>query len=392
MKTIAAILLGLTLGWHGREWTVRHWRWTPKERTPAQDASRTAYWGIWVVLLLAVMLSGCKWVSPARQPAERVIVTPTGPQTTEQIRQLEQQVADNYKLAQRAAGAVHGAGEANTHNPEGLPKEATAAQIEEAASALPPPTPEQRAEKAVQNSRILAGELVAVRAEMGVAITENQALRQTVGEREQEIARLEAEGARERAAAAAALQRQFDEMTAKITQAQADAAAAEDRARNAVLRDQVTLLNRIAVALGALAVLSLGISAFFGGLGIIRQVAPFAAICGLGSLVSFGLAQIVGHEWFMRSILAVVFLFIAVCGWWIWQKHKAGTLAASVTKKAEKLKTTLGDIVPVLDEAFEQADEATRAALDKLIFQRLSGKMDREEKKLIHEVRAETTP
>lgn len=362
----------------------------PKARlTAAEDARRTAYWGLWVAVLLAVMLSGCNWATPAKKLPERVTVTSAGPQTTQQIRQLEQQVADAAQLAQRAAGAVHGAKEANAHNPDGLPKEITAAHIEEAESALPPPTPQQVAEKASQNARALAGELVAVRAEMGVAITENQSLRQAVAQREQEIARLEASAARERAAAATALQKQFDEMTARINAALADAAKAEARARNVVLQEQVSLLNRIAVSLGALAVLSLGLGAIFGGLGILRQVAPFALLCVLGSLTAFGLAQIVGQPWFMWSVLAAVLLSLAVCGWWIWQKHKAGTLAESVGKKADKLQNTLGDIVPVLDEAFDQADEATRAALDRLIFQRLRAKMDREEKKLIHEMRAE---
>ena len=61
-----------------------------------------------------------------------------------------------------AAGAVYGGQNANVHNPEGLPKEAVATNLEEAASALPAPTAEQKLQREKDNARILAGELAAI--------------------------------------------------------------------------------------------------------------------------------------------------------------------------------------------------------------------------------------
>jgi len=55
MKNIALILLGLTIGWHAREWALTHWRWSPVIRTDAQSATRTALWGIWIAALIAII-------------------------------------------------------------------------------------------------------------------------------------------------------------------------------------------------------------------------------------------------------------------------------------------------------------------------------------------------
>ena len=45
--------------------------------------------------------------------------------------------------------------------------------------------------------------------------------------------------------------------------------------------------------------------------------------------------------------------------------------------------------VPVLDAAYEEADEGVKAWLDEHVFARLSSAMGKEEKAAVHEVRAE---
>jgi hypothetical protein len=55
MKITALILLGLSIGWHAREWALTHWRWSPVIRTDAQSATRTALWGIWIAALIAII-------------------------------------------------------------------------------------------------------------------------------------------------------------------------------------------------------------------------------------------------------------------------------------------------------------------------------------------------
>lgn len=365
---------------------------------------------IWCVAFIT--LAGCRETMATKPPT--VVVSETGPKTEEQIKNLKDQVETSSKLAQQAAGAVYGASDANRHNPDGMPKEAVASQLEEAASALPAPTPEQKAAKAEQNGRILAGQLAEVKKEMGQAITENQALRGKLAESEKREAEITAAAEKERREAAAKLQRQFDEMTKRIADAQAATKEAESRARNQVMQAQVIWLNRSAVGLGAIAVLSIGVAGFFGGIAALRGVAPFAAICFLGALVCFGMAQIVGQAWFMWAVLAVVCVALGVTAVWVWKKYKLGTLKEDAEAKVAKLKKFAGTVVPVLDQAYEEADKIVQDALDDavqmalkhgstgakvsgqkilddLIFSKLSTKMDASEKRAVHEIRAETT-
>ena len=176
-----------------------------------------------LAFLSLVTLVGCN--TPAVKPPV-VVVPPTGPITSAQIVALEEQISRQGELLQRASGAVWGAQDANALAPKGLPQDAVTAQLQEAASALPAPTPEQVAAKAAQNARILAGELDAVRAEMGVKISENEALKTSLDRQEKALADLAAKAAKERGQAAAELQAQFDKFAKLIADANTATAAA----------------------------------------------------------------------------------------------------------------------------------------------------------------------
>lgn len=337
-------------------------------------------------------LTGCQLIrrAPKSPPAPVVVVPPLGDSTRDEISNLKAQVSTANDLAQRAAGAVFGAQDANASNPAGLPREATAAQLAEAAAALPDPTAEQRAVKAEQNARALRGELDAVRAEIGVAVDEATRLRGELDRARQESVAIAQAAARERAEAAAKLQRQFAEMSARITAANAARDAAKLEAANQVLADQVTWLNRTAVACSGLAVLSFGLAAAFGGIMAIRSVGPFSAIIGFAGLCAFGLAQIVGAWWFKWAILAIVAIILGICAWWVWRHHKRGTLAADAAAKLTKTKAAFAPVVKTLDEVYDEGEAGVRDLMDKLIFSRLSSRMNSSEKATIHEVRAET--
>lgn len=351
------------------------------------------------LILIACLgfLAGCQALTG--RGVTPTVVPPASTATAEQIsgleqriRDLEQQLEHERELAARAAGSVYGAGAANGHNPDGLPKSLTAAQITEAESALPTPTAEQKAVKDAQNAKALAGQLSEVLAEMKVAGDENKKLRDDLASarlREadalRQLADQKAAGERERAEASRKLQEHLDKMTARIK-------AAEDEARNKVMIGQVESLNEWGAWLTGAGVLMLGIAGVFGGIAALRTVGPIAVLSVLAGLACFGLAQIVSQSWFKWAVLGVVGVGFAVCGWWVWKKHQAGVLKERLAQKADALTGTLKEIVPVLDEAYDGAEAQVKDLLDRTIFQRLKDAMTDDQRALVKSIRKGQQP
>ena len=167
---------------------------------------------------------------------------------------------------------------------------------------------------------------------------------------------------------------------------------ARDEARNGVLRGQVTWLNRIGFGCMAVAIGSLGIGLAIGGVAAIRRVGPLAVVAGVGALLCFGTAQIVGAQWFLWAVGGVLLVLVTWFAIWAWKHQKRGDLAAELATRTAKVAAVAKTAVPVLDAAYEQADEATRRWLDAKIFDRLSSLMNRDEKATVHEIRREATP
>lgn len=354
---------------------------------------------MWRLLLLPAVLlvSGC-FGTPGTAPIPRVVVAPTGQATAAQlaaqdaqIASLKGEVATLRDLAQRASGAVFGATDANTHNPAGLPKEATAAQLDEATSALPNSTAEQKLEKANQNARILAGELVAVKAEMGQAISENQALKVSLAATEQKNIQLEkdlaaaaAAGAVERAGAAAALQKQFDAMSAKIGAAQAETLRVRDEERKAMLRK----LGFVLLGLGTLFTLAGALQAYAivqtGDLTIKGFLKPL--VWAGAAAFSFGCYWTMNQPWFKwvviiggsLGVIAGVLFFYSE-----WQSAKEVKAGKERASEADEAEGTLKHIITVADSLPETASLADYKTV-------LAKRMSDPHKALIHELRAET--
>lgn len=307
------------------------------------------------------------------------------------IVELEGQLAKERDLSQRAAGSVYGASAANTYNPPGLPKQTTAAQIEEAATALPAATPEQRAAKDAQNAKALAGQLDAVLAEMRVTGDDNKRLRDELAaarakeaEALRELAQAKADGERERAESAARLQRVLDAQNDRIKKA-------EDEAKNKVRMAQVDALNKWGAGLAGAGVLALGLAGVFGGIAALRVAGPIALLAILSGMACFGMAQIVGQWWFMWAVLAAVAACAVIVAWWVIKKHKAGLLAEATKAKADKATSLLHSIIPVLDSAYDEVNETAKELLDKTVFSRLSSVMDKDQKAEVHKIRADAT-
>lgn len=162
----------------------------------------------------------------------------------------------------------------------------------------------------------------------------------------------------------------------------ADLEAALDKEQKAALREQVRWLN----GTGILLLVGFGVSVGFGGLPGARKTWPLVLLAG----GCFGLAQVVGHPWFVRGFLILLAVGAAYGVWWAIDKHREGKLRASLEKKSAKLQGVLGEIVPVLDQAYEKAGEGVRELLDRSIFDRLSDAFTKEQKAVVHEIRADS--
>ncbi len=348
-----------------------------------------------LTFLLLVALAGCK--SRDTGPAVPHVVTPTGPATAAQISaltkenaELKAQIDDRAKLSQSAAGAVYGAQHANQGNPDGLPKEAVASNLEEAASALPDVPAEEKLRRERDNARMLAGELAAVKAERGQAISENQALKAKVAISETRIAELEKEVAstkaaaeKERAEAATRLQRTIDGLTEKINTANARANEAEDKARKAALQK----LGWVLLGLGALFTIIAAFQSY-----AVVQTGLLSPSNFLKPLVWAGAAAFcfacywtLNQPWFKWLVIGGAALSVAAIGLFLYaewreaKERRAGKVRASEADEAED---TLKHIIRAVDS---MRDGAPLSELKS----RLKDKMSDAHKALVHELRAE---
>lgn len=154
-----------------------------------------------------------------------------------------------------------------------------------------------------------------------------------------------------------------------------------DDERNRVRLEQARNLNWAAVI--SLALFGLGLG--FGGLPGLQKTWPF----GIIGILCFGLAQIVSQPWFMYACLAVVAIIVGLAIFWVVKHHQLGTLRQDAQQEAARFKEVLDSMVPILDEAYEKAEASGKELLDKSIFQPLSTLMNRDEKALVHSIRAD---
>lgn len=348
------------------------------------------------VLILSLSLAALvpKACQTPTTPAPKVVVAPTGEKTEtelaalrEQTQSQQTQIQKQQELAQRAAGSVFGASEANSHNPPGLPQQATQLQLDEAASALPAPTTEQKLEKERQNAAVLRGELDAVRAEMGIAKSQNEQLKadltsatQRASLAEQKAAEVAAAALKERSDAAAALQRQFDAMSRQIKDEQAKVQAARDEQRKSMLAK----LGHVLLGLGALFTLA---GAFQGYATV--QAGELTPRGFLKPLVWAGAAAFcfacywtINQPWFIWVVIGGGSLGLiggASFAWSEWQEAKQRRAGKQRAGEADEAEETLKIVMAEMDGANTVSD----------LKERLSKRMSDNHKALVHELRAE---
>lgn len=153
-------------------------------------------------------------------------------------------------------------------------------------------------------------------------------------------------------------------------------AAAVESLRNAEMRAQAKSLR-----VGALAAIALA-----GLLAYARQFV-WAGALGAGSVLAFGLAQLVSQPWFMTACTVVVVLILAAVGWAAVHAYRKHELAAKVEKEAAKLKDALVRVVPAVDSAIDELGDAGAKVKAKLR-SAMTGATGAKAKATIHEIRA----
>lgn len=166
-------------------------------------------------------------------------------------------------------------------------------------------------------------------------------------------------------------------------------ARAVDAERKGVLRSQVARLSWIGIGCVAGAAAAVGLGIAFGGVMALRRVGPAAVGLGIVGMGCLGAAQIIGSRWFLPSVGIAGAVALAWFAVWAWRHQKRGDLAQELAVRSGKVAAVAKTAVPVLDAAYEEADESVRAWLDAKVFARLGSLMDRDEKATVHAIRAE---
>lgn len=177
-------------------------------------------------------------------------------------------------------------------------------------------------------------------------------------------------------ALSADFRRAITALESQVKEAEKARQKAEERAKaleDAEMKAQARTLRF--VALGLLLVSGV---LFYG-----RQV-QFALVATAAALLLFGLAQLISQPWFMWACTGVCIIILASLAYAGWKSYQKGTIGDDVAREKERLSAALKKIVPALDEAQDELDDAAKQALRST----LARLMDDDHKALVHEVRA----
>jgi hypothetical protein len=112
----------------------------------------------------------------------------------------------------------------------------------------------------------------------------------------------------------------------------------------------------------------------------------YAAALALIGLLCLGLAQLISQPWFMPAVGVATALGLIGLAVAAWRAYQRGTLAKDAEAERDRLRATLGALVPAIDGAMGDLTDTSRVVLKNA----LSTVMDREHKAVVHEIRAAT--
>jgi len=254
------------------------------------------------------------------------------------------------------------------------------------------PDPQEQAAAAERRALVEAGRAEEARQNALAAAEAGRRDAALIVELRATAARLAAERDKLTAELIAQAERNRIENQKAIDAALAAASKAQDQQRRAMLHDQAAKLTWIGIGCISAAISIAVLVGFFGSILVLRRVGLYLLALAVVGFLFLGAAQIIAQPWFMWACAGVILVGCIWFGVWAWRHQKRGDLASELAARTAKVAAVAKTAVPVLDAAYEQADEATRRWLDAKIFDRLSSLMNRDEKATVHEIRREVTP
>lgn len=200
----------------------------------------------------------------------------------------------------------------------------------------------------------------------------------------------------QRAAVAAAPAEQIEQMNLRWERAIAgweslakvkDAKIAEQAEQIAALKDA-----ELRAQVRSIRLFGLGCLVVAGLLGFVVKNLPgafVAALFGFGALaVAQAWLRVASHPAFIPTVVCAIVAGLGGLTWACVHAYRKGDLARKTEREAARLRDTLGKVVPVLDAAYESAEGHAKSLLDRSVFDRLSSIFGKEEKAVVHEIRA----
>jgi len=200
----------------------------------------------------------------------------------------------------------------------------------------------------------------------------------------------------QRAAVAAAPAEQIAEILARFDAAilgwQALAKAKDEQI--AKQAEQIAALQdaELRAQVRAIRLFGLGCLLLAGLLGFVVKNLPGAGVAALFGFGALAVAQawlrVASHPAFIPAVVGLVLAGLGGLTWACIHAYRKGDLARKTEREAARLRETLGKVVPVLDAAYESAEGHAKSLLDRTVFDRLSSIFGKEEKAVVHEIRA----
>jgi len=171
-----------------------------------------------------------------------------------------------------------------------------------------------------------------------------------------------------------------DQFSRALDAANANTAKLEAKLQKEELKDKAAYKRWLRTSAGAL-LLAFAVSVIFGKAAAAARTWPLALL----ALAAVALAEVIGSTWFQIGCLILLAGGVAYATYWVIDRHKQGRLQHAIEKRAALLR----EIVPILDQAYENASEDVKRILDRNLFDRFSLRFDAEAKAEIHDVRKE---
>lgn len=278
--------------------------------------------------------------------------------------------------------------ENNRGNPDGNPKEKTEQELSIADARLDKvkADEDELEEGRKRNTLIDQGRIQEARTATQIAIDSAKADAVALAEAKTHIESLTKErdeAVQKKNSADAELTKAVNEYQKKAEQNKKDYDARLEEAQQAMMKEQARGLN----IGGFICMLLFGAGLAFGGLPGLQKTWFF----GVLAVICFGLAQIISQPWFMWACLIALIVVVGLAIFFLIRRHQLDAKQSEANVQANRLNEILATVVPVLDEAYEKGTEAEKKILDEKVFTPLGKAMNREEKAIVHLIRADTS-